>query len=301
MIAAKFLRQFETETPGGSASAVADEEEQQEVEEVEIDGEKVKLDDLVDAYKNKKDWQKASTRRDQELAEARRSLEAVTNKIIDKIGDKDGKETAEPEIEWLEKIESLPDPVTDKESFQRELKGVFKDVSRWAKEEAARQAGDQTRRVQEEFAQKLEAKAIESRIIDSNYRVLNERLAEIAPGLSKADRAKVEQEMAGYRGERHGAYVSLADGTRVFQYSPDAVDAAIRTLNIKPPAPKKEAASKGERQEAPAKPPVNAPLNDKISYLRSLPEGDLMDEVARMGDKEKTEIMAQLRSLYSSG
>lgn len=272
-----------------------DPSEEEEEPSVEVDGEKIPIKEAVEAYKNRRDWQKASTQRDQELADARRQLSEITSKVIDKLGDKDDR-PEESDDEVLSRLDNLPDPITEKEAFHRELKETFKAVKDWAKEKAEASASQQTAAAKKEFQNQLEARVIEGRIVDSNYRLLDERLAEVAPGISKADRAKVENEIRGYHGPNHGTWVNLADGGRVFQYAASSVDMAVRALGIKgkaAPAAKPSGSHRrvvsDEAEELP-EPPDTASLSEKLAYIQSLPEDRVAEKFARMSQKDKDEI-----------
>ncbi len=79
----KGLHHAPDERAAQAANEEDEKEEQSQDDTIEIDGEKYSRKDAVDALKNKSSWERSLKQKDQMLAESRKTMESVVNKVLE--------------------------------------------------------------------------------------------------------------------------------------------------------------------------------------------------------------------------
>ena len=104
-------------------------EDQQIPTEVEVDGQKVNVQQAIDDHLNKKEWQKAQTQRDQEIAEQRKQITGIIDKVIDKTNQSEPVAVApqKPSFDLDARMNQLPDPVEDEKGYRNGMTQVMKE------------------------------------------------------------------------------------------------------------------------------------------------------------------------------
>lgn len=259
----------------------------------EIDGEHITAEELEEV-RNRRKWRARQHEEDTRLKRDRDAIEQERASLREKERLLAAKEadllegrgkTPEPQAE----LPPLPNPVDDPEGYVRAAQ---------AREDALRQQLTETRRVVDdlrnrtdsigsEVDSKVNGSATFNRVVSANEQLLN-RYAE-QHGISGSDMSRVEKHLQAFRvdGEGYGEYVSTADGRRVWQYTPEAVEAADRIARwehhqgqIEESAFQKGQTESARHQRADRPfqfgeggvPAADAPLQDLASYYYNLPE-----------------------------
>jgi len=273
------------ENPEAASETTTSQNDQQPTE-IEVDGEKVSLQDAVTALKNKAEWQKQYTLRDQELAGERKRV----NNLLEKAIDASQKPEAPPA--------PAPDPVEDREAFEAYQNKRQAETIAQAEAKAREIASQAERRVlQNQHAERQvqENKAMANRYIEQNF-------SDISP----QEKDSVVRELGHLGGPQYG---SLDKQTNVFIYNEKAVEKAARMVDsihgrqiaqAQAEARQEGLTGRAQGQSAanaapPARPPADATISDKVSYLNSLPPSQQSAAVQGMDADEIGQLIAQNR------
>lgn len=273
------------ENPEAASETTTSQNDQQPTE-IEVDGEKVSLQDAVTALKNKAEWQKQYTLRDQELAGERKRVNHLLEKAIDA--------SQQPEAPPA----PAPDPVEDREAFEAHQNKRQAETIAQAEAKAREIASQAERRVmQNQHAERQinENVALAERYCDTNL-----------PDLSPQERKAVVRQLGFIGGPEHGA---LDKQTNVFIYNEKAVEKAARMVDsihgrtiAQAQASARQEGLTGRTQgqaaantALPARPPADATISDKVGYLNSLPQSQQMAAVQGMDADEIGQLIAQNR------
>ena len=271
------------------AASETTESTDQQPTEIEVDGERVNLQEAVTALKNKSAWQKEYTQREQSLADQRKQLDGMLNKVIDA----SQKPAAEPEPE-----PDLPDPVEDKEAFERSLQQREERAIKKAEQAAQEVAGQAERR--------MSAARARENIVSENVSMVDRYLDTNFPDISPQERDAVKREVASLGGNQYG---TLDKNSNAFRYNEAAVEKATRMVdsihNRQIAAAQAQARQEGltgraQGQSAanaapPDRPPADASLADKMAYMQTLPPAQYAAAAQGMDADEISALIQQNR------
>lgn len=263
-----------------AASETTQSQPDQQPTEIEVDGEKINVSEAVTALKNKEQWQKSFTHRDQELASQRKQLDGMLNKVVDATAPK-----PEPKAEPVE----LPDPVEDKGAFEAALNKREAATVAKAEERAREVAGQSERRVQQQRAGE--------KIVQENVQMADRYLDQNHSDISPQERDAVKRELAHIGGPQYG---TLDKGTNTFRYNQDAVEKAVRMVDSIHQRQIASAQSQGRNEgltgrtqgqaaaslPLPNVPTSESPIGERVDFLNNLTQKGVQ-EVARTLDAEE--------------
>lgn len=271
------------------ASETTQSQNDQQPTEIEVDGEKISVSEAVTALKNKEQWQKSFTQRDQELATQRKQLDGMLNKVVDATAAK-----PEPKAEPVE----LPDPVEDKGAFEEALKRREAETVAKAEERAREVAGQAERRVKQQRAGE--------KVVQENIQMADRYLDQHHSDISPQERDAVKRELAHIGGPQYG---QLDRSTNTFRYNEDAVEKAVRMVDSIHQRTIASAQSQGRNEgltgrtqgqaaasmPLPNVPTSESPIGERVDFLNNLTQ-EGVQEVARTLDvNEITDLIHENR------
>ena len=288
-----------------------DSEDQQLPETVQIDGEDINLQDAISDHRNRRDWQKAQTQRDQEIATQRKDVNELLNKVIDKVGSQNLEEkqqavsAATSDFNLEERIASLPDPIEDDAGYKSSMAGLLKEYGNAIKSEIA----VQTSTLKTETQQEIAVQSQKDRIVQDNLRMVRDYVAnKFGDSASETDIEKVIQRV----GQKWGPEYGAEDASGAFRYNEGAIEESIwqvPALRTQLVASQTNEARKegltgrqlGQQSQSPtnraaSRPGTSAPIGDKIDWLRTLSEPEMQRAVSSMPSAERNNM---LKSLYN--
>jgi hypothetical protein len=262
------------------ASETTQSQPDQRPTEIEVDGEKINVSEAVTALKNKEQWQKSFTHRDQELASQRKQLDGMLNKVVDAT-------TAKPKPE-AEPVE-LPDPVEDKGAFEEALNKREAATVAKAEERAREVAGQAERRVMQQRAGE--------KVVQQNVQMADRYLDQNHSDISPQERDAVKRELAHIGGPQYG---QLDKATNTFRYNDDAVKKAVRMVDSIHQRQIASAQSQGRNEgltgrtqgqaaanmPLPNVPTAESPVGERVEFLNNLTQQGVQ-EVARTLDVDE--------------
>lgn len=287
---------------GGSASATAEASADQRPtipDKVVIDGEEIDVKEAIKDHKDKRAWQKAQTQRDQQLAERSRELDNIAAKIVDRISTPAATPSQQQEqrqavVDDLEaRMATLPDPVEDREGYNKGLARIIRESEQRAAEQARQQALEEAKTSNQQTANsseaRMQAELQSDRIVRENEAMVEAEVAESYPTLTAREKADLIDEISQLRGPKYTQPVKLPDGRVALRYNPQAVHAAARALELKP-ATKNSRSTTSDRRSEPAplsEPGPNASAAEKAAFLRALPEAEMVRRLNSMSEADK--------------
>jgi len=290
-----------------------DSEDQQLPETIQIDGEDINLQDAISDHRNRRDWQKAQTQRDQEIASQRKEVNELLGKVIDRVGSQSSEAnqqavaTVASDFDLDQRISNLPDPIEDDAGYKSSMANLLKEYGDAIKSEITVQQVALKTETQQEIATQSQ----KDRIVQDNLRMVRDYVAnKFGDSVSEADVDKVIQRV----GQKWGPEYGAEDASGAFRYNESAIEESIwqvPALRTQLVASQTNEARKegltgrqlGQQSQSPtnraaSRPGQNAPIGDKIEWLRGLSEPEMQRAVSSMGSDERNNM---LKSLYDSG
>lgn len=290
-----------------------DSEDQQLPETIQIDGEDINLQDAISDHRNRRDWQKAQTQRDQEIASQRKEVNELLGKVIDRVGSQSSEAnqqavaTVASDFDLDQRISNLPDPIEDDAGYKSSMANLLKEYGDAIKSEITVQQVALKTETQQEIATQSQ----KDRIVQDNLRMVRDYVAnKFGDSVSETDVDKVIQRV----GQKWGPEYGAEDASGAFRYNESAIEESIwqvPSLRTQLVASQTNEARKegltgrqlGQQSQSPtnraaSRPGQNAPIGDKIEWLRGLSEPEMQRAVSSMGSDERNNM---LKSLYDSG
>tara|TARA_Y100000310_G_C20582250_1_gene763609 strand:- start:39 stop:899 length:861 start_codon:yes stop_codon:yes gene_type:complete len=263
-----------------AASETTQSQNDQQPTEVEVDGEKINVKEAVTAFKNKEQWQRSFTHRDQELASQRKQLDGMLKKVVGATAPKPA-----PKAEPVE----LPDPVEDKGAFEEALKKREAATVAKAEEKAREVAGQAERRSQQQRAGE--------RIVQENIQMADRYLDQHHSDISPQERDAVKRELGHIGGPQYG---QTDKATNTYRYNEKAVDKAVRMVDSIHQRQIASAQSQGRNEgltgrtqgqaaasmPLPNVPTSESPIGERVEFLNNLSQ-EGVSEVARTLDVDE--------------
>ena len=296
------MQKFFSPDEGGGASS---EEEQPAAipNKVVVDGREIDVQAAIKDHINKNQWQAAQTQRDQQLASERQALTEFASKLVDKIGTPSAEKPAVQEVVDAsidELTADMPDPVEDKEAFAKWQARALRQVAATAKREAAQEAQTVAQRTSSAQNVVSDSNNLSNQVVNDNLRMVDEVVRRKYPEMTSQQKQDLIDEVGGLTAQRYAQPVHLPDGRIARRFNESAVDAAAKLLDFKPASTQVQPRDNAPDAPPPApiaEPKPNAPLAQKIAYLRSLDARSVDLAFTRMSVKEKAEFGAALTRL----
>jgi len=275
-------------------------------DKVQIDGEEIDVRQAIADHKNKKDWQKSQTQRDQEIAEQKKEVNDLLNKVVDQIApnNKGAVDAVQTTFDLDSAMENIPDPIEDEKGYKRGIANLLKEYGDNLKTELSQQ----TESLKAETQSQIASQSQKDRIVQDNLRMVRDYVANHVGDVSEPELNEVVKRV----GQKWGSEYGSEDSSGAFRYNNTAVEEAIwgvpslrtRLMASETNEARKEGLTgrqRGQQGTAPtnrtatSRPSNNAPIGDKINWLRSL-EGDAVQRaVSNMKPDERNTM---LRALY---
>ena len=286
-------------------------QDQQLPDKVQIDGEEINLQDAIADHRNRRDWQKAQTQRDQEIAAQRKEVNELLSKVIDQVGPNNQQatqaaaETVAVDFDVDGRIDAMPDPIEDEKGYKQAMAGLLKEYGDAIKSEVQQTTTSLKSETQQEIANQSQ----KDRIVQDNLRMVRDYVAnKFGDNASEADIEKVIQRV----GQKWGPEYGAEDASGAFRYNEGAIEESIwqvPALRTQLVASQTNEARKegltgrqlGQQSQSPtnraaSRPSQGAPIGDKIDWLRSLSEPEMQRAVTSMPPDERNNM---LKSLYN--
>ena len=295
------------EQPASEDSA----KDQQLPDTIQIDGEDINLQDAIADHKNRKEWQKAQTQRDQEISAQRKEVNELLSKVIDQVGNSPQSGKAVQEVasnfDVDARIAEMPDPLEDEKGYKAAMAGLLKEYGDSIKSEIQQT----TSSIKDDTSKEIANQSQKDRIVQDNLRMVRDYVAKkFGDSVSESDTDEVIRRV----GQKWGAEYGTEDSSGAFRFNEKAVEESIwqvpslRTQLIASETneARKEGLTGRERGQqgltpsnrAASRPGQGAPIGDKIDWLNSLNENEMQRAVRSMGADERNQM---LKSLYERG
>ena len=276
-------------------------------EKVQVDGEEIDIRQAIADHRNKKEWQRSQTQRDQEIASQRKEVNDLLGKVIDQVAPNNAQAVANTDSSFdLDgMLEKIPDPIEDEKGYKAAMAQVLKDYGSALKNEIS----SQTNNLKTDTQKQIQSQSQKDRIVQDNLRMVRDYVANtLGDDVTETDVNDVIKRV----GQKWGPEYGTEDSSGAFRYNEHAVEEArwgvpaLRTRLIA--SQTNEARKEGltgrqkGQQGSPsanrtvARPTNNAPIGDKIEWLRSLGEDEMGRAVSRMNSDERNNM---LRALYN--
>ena len=281
--------------------------DQQIPDKVQIDGEEIDVRQAIADHKNKKDWQKSQTQRDQEIAEQRKEVNDLLNKVVDQVApnNKGAADAVQTTFDLDSAMENIPDPIEDEKGYKRGIANLLKEYGDNLKTELSQQ----TESLKAETQSQIASQSQKDRIVQDNLRMVRDYVANtLGDDVTETDVNDVIKRV----GQKWGPEYGTEDSSGAFRYNEHAVEEALwgvpalrtRLIASQTNEARKEGLTgrqKGQQgspsaNRTVARPTNNAPIGDKIEWLRSLGEDEMGRAVSRMNSDERNNM---LRALYN--
>tara|TARA_Y100000592_G_scaffold15404_2_gene22530 strand:+ start:4238 stop:5143 length:906 start_codon:yes stop_codon:yes gene_type:complete len=276
-------------------------------EKVQVDGEEIDIRQAIADHRNKKEWQRSQTQRDQEIAAQRKEVNDLLGKVIDQVAPNNAQAVANTDSSFdLDgMLEKIPDPIEDEKGYKAAMAQVLKDYGSALKNEIA----SQTNNLKTDTQKQIQSQSQKDRIVQDNLRMVRDYVAKtLGDDVTETDVNDVIKRV----GQKWGPEYGTEDASGAFRYNEHAVEEALwgvpalrtRLIASQTNEARKEGLTgrqKGQQgspsaNRAVARPTNNAPIGDKIEWLRSLGEDEMGRAVSRMNPDERNNM---LRALYN--
>lgn len=295
------LFQYAPDEQGGASASSSADQPAALPQKVVVDGKEIDVQAAIHDHINKNQWQAAQTQRDQQLAEERRALNEFSSKLLDKINVGATSQQTEAAAQVISStiddlVEEMPDPVEDKEAFKKWQKTALAQVQATAKQQAAQEAEQVATRTSSAASAVSQSDSISTQVVNDNLRMVDNQVRELFPDLSSAQKQQLINEIDGLKASaKYAQPVRLPDGRVAHRFNESAVEAAAKLMGITPKAATTvKATSTASAPTTITEPKPNAPLADKIAWMRSLGPRELDRAFTGMSAKDKAEIGALL-------
>ena len=290
-------------TVGNESEDHPSSEDQHIPTEVEVDGQKVNVQQAIDDHLNKKEWQKAQTQRDQEIAEQRKQITGILDKVIDKTNQLEPVATAPPKPSCYlhARRNQLPDPVEDEKGYRAGMTQVMKEYGESLKSDVEAS----TQKLREESKNQIASQSQADRIVQDNLRMVDDYIAKNLGEVTPQEKADIVERV----GQKWGASYGTEDSSGAFRYNESAVEESLwQVPSVRNRMVSKEtnqARNEGLRGRQAGQtglsstgrvnsPASNAPMSEKVEYLRGLSERDAQLAVGSMSMQDKEAMMNAL-------
>lgn len=294
-ISSSDLFQYSPDEQGGASASESADQPAALPQKVMVDGREIDVQAAIHDHINKSQWQASQTQRDQQLSAERTALTELASRMVERSG---AQATASPPAAVVDTIDALveemPDPVEDKEAFKRWQSRALSQVQATAKHEAAQEAAQVATRTSSAASAVSQAESLSAQVVNDNLRMVDNQVRERFPGISSSQKQQLINEIDGLKSAaKYAQPVRLPDGRTAHRFNESAVEAAAKLMGIsaKSAAPATNTASVSTTI---TEPKPNAPLSDKVNYLRSLGARELDRAFTGMSAKDKTELGALL-------
>ena len=276
-------------------------------EKVQVDGEEIDIRQAIADHRNKKEWQRSQTQRDQEIASQRKEVNDLLGKVIDQVAPNNAQAVANTDSSFdLDgMLEKIPDPIEDEKGYKAAMAQVLKDYGSALKTEIA----SQTNNLKTDTQKQIQSQSQKDRIVQDNLRMVRDYVANtLGDDVTETDVNDVIKRV----GQKWGPEYGTEDSSGAFRYNEHAVEEALwgvpalrtRLIASQTNEARKEGLTgrqKGQQgspsaNRTVARPTNNAPIGDKIEWLRSLGEDEMGRAVSRMNSEERNN---KLRALYN--
>ena len=276
-------------------------------EKVQVDGEEIDIRQAIADHRNKKEWQRSQTQRDQEIAAQRKEVNDLLGKVIDQVAPNNAQAVANTDSSFdLDgMLEKIPDPIEDEKGYKAAMAQVLKDYGSALKNEIA----SQTNNLKTDTQKQIQSQSQKDRIVQDNLRMVRDYVAKtLGDDVTETDVNDVIKRV----GQKWGPEYGTEDSSGAFRYNEHAVEEALwgvpalrtRLIASQTNEARKEGLTgrqKGQQgspsaNRTVARPTNNAPIGDKIEWLRSLGEDEMGRAVSRMNSDERNNM---LRALYN--
>lgn len=276
-------------------------------EKVQVDGEEIDIRQAIADHRNKKEWQRSQTQRDQEIAAQRKEVNDLLGKVIDQVAPNNAQAVANTDSSFdLDgMLEKIPDPIEDEKGYKAAMAQVLKDYGSALKTEIA----SQTNNLKTDTQKQIQSQSQKDRIVQDNLRMVRDYVAKtLGDDVTETDVNDVIKRV----GQKWGPEYGTEDSSGAFRYNEHAVEEALwgvpalrtRLIASQTNEARKEGLTgrqKGQQgspsaNRTVARPTNNAPIGDKIEWLRSLGEDEMGRAVSRMNSDERNNM---LRALYN--
>jgi hypothetical protein len=270
---------------------------------VEIDGETIPLSEVMSRAANKTEWQKKLKNEEKAIAEDRKALNNTLSRVVDKVTamppvaptENTEEVVMESDFDLAKEMEALPDQVEDPAAYTK----AHADLMRRHGEYITAQAQKQTERAVTDAVLKSEGRQAAKDANEASQQNV-ERLRSWAKekGLPTSGDTfdKMVDAVGSLRGESW-AEKQIFGSTVVWKYGDKAFEAGIRLVPELDAARVEEIVSekigeiRGEEVYKPLPPPsANASRADKLRYLRSLSEDQVIAAVNEMTTEERGQL-----------
>ena len=290
-------------TVGNESEDHPSSEDQHIPTEVEVDGQKVNVQQAIDDHLNKKEWQKAQTQRDREIAEQRKQITGILDKVIDKTNQQEPVATAppKPSFDLDARMNQLPDPVEDEKGYRAGMTQVMKEYGESLKSDVEAS----TQKLREESKNQIASQSQADRIVQDNLRMVDDYIAKNLGEVTPQEKADIVERV----GQKWGASYGTEDSSGAFRYNESAVEESLwQVPSVRNRMVSKEtnqARNEGLRGRQAGQtgqsstgrvnsPASNAPMSEKVEYLRGLSERDAQLAVGSMSMQDKEAMMNAL-------
>lgn len=276
-------------------------------EKVQVDGEEIDIRQAIADHRNKKEWQRSQTQRDQEIASQRKEVNDLLGKVIDQVAPNNAQAVANTDSSFdLDgMLEKIPDPIEDEKGYKAAMAQVLKDYGSALKNEIS----SQTNNLKTDTQKQIQSQSQKDRIVQDNLRMVRDYVANtLGDDVTETDVNDVIKRV----GQKWGPEYGTEDSSGAFRYNEHAVEEALwgvpalrtRLIASQTNEARKEGLTgrqKGQQgspsaNRTVARPTNNAPIGDKIEWLRSLGEDEMGRAVNRMNSDERNNM---LRALYN--
>ena len=278
-------------------------EDQQIPTEVEVDGQKVNVQQAIDDHLNKKEWQKAQTQRDQEIAEQRKQITGIIDKVIDKTNQSEPVAVApqKPSFDLDARMNQLPDPIEDEKGYRNGMAQVMKEYGESLKSDVEAS----TQKLREESKNQIASQSQADRIVQDNLRMVDDYIAKNLGEVTAQEKADIVERV----GQKWGNTYGSEDSSGAFRYNESAGEESLwQVPSVRNRLVSKEtnqARNEGLRGRQAGQtgqsstgrvnsPASNAPMSEKVEYLRGLSERDAQLAIGSMSTQDKDAMMTAL-------
>jgi hypothetical protein len=280
-------------------------DDQQLPSKVQIDGEEIDLQQAINDHKNKKEWQKSQTQRDQEIASQRKEVNDLLSKVIDRVApdNNEAKTAVSNSFDIDGMIEKIPDPIEDEKGYKAGIADLLKNYGESLKNEISQQ----TESLKSETQNQIASQSQKDRIVQDNLRMVRDYVANNIGDVSETEVNEVIKRV----GQKWGPEYGAEDSSGAFRYNDTAVEEAIwgvpslrtRLMASETNEARKEGLTGRQRGQqgqpptnraVPQRPGSNAPIGDKINWLQSLSSDEMQRAVSRMDSNERNSMLQAL-------
>lgn len=260
---------------------------------VVVDGEEIDVQEAIKDHRNKRQWQASQTQRDQQLAAERAALTDLATRMVERSSAAPAAPVPPAVSESIDALmEEMPDPVEDKAAY-----AAWHKRSLQAIQQANRAEVEAATRATSSASATSQAETMSMQVVNDNLRMVDNEVREKFPDLSASQKQQLINKVDGLKASaEYAAPVRLPDGRVAHRFNESAVEAAAKLLGLsgKSATPASRTVATPQTPATITEPKPNAPLSDKVAFLRSLGPRQLDQAFTSMSPKDKAELGALL-------